>query len=234
MSKYDEAIGQKFNHLTVLKRAENTPDNRVQFLVQCDCNGPYSQFIIRADSVISGHTKSCGCIKNIPKTHGLTNTIYFNTWNGMMDRCNNPNNKRYYDYGGRGITVCEEWQSYPNFMHWAEETKIDPNTTLDRIDNNLGYSPDNCRWATNKEQMNNRRNNVYITYFGETHTLSEWCMILNLPYDLIENRLRLWGDFWRAISTPLPDHYYEDCYDYDYSNEYYEDPYEYDNYIYDE
>lgn len=92
----------------------------------------------------------------------------------------------------------------------------------------------NCRWITHREQMSNRRNNLYIEYFNEIHSLAEWCWILNLPYKVIHTRIYRGWDFWTAISTPLPDHYYEDCYDYDYSDEYYEDPYEYNNYIYDE
>ncbi len=101
--------------------------------------------------------KSCGCQrKGINKTHGLKSNKFYQTWVGMLQRCNNPNHKAYKDYGGRGITVCEEWLDVRNFVAWCEDTYIE-GMTLDRIDNDKGYSPDNCRWTTRTIQSINQR-----------------------------------------------------------------------------
>ena len=101
--------------------------------------------------------KSCGCQrKGINKTHGLKSNKFYKTWVGMLQRCNNPNHKAYKDYGGRGITVCEEWLDVRNFVAWCEDTYIE-GMTLDRIDNDKAYSPDNCRWTTRTIQSINQR-----------------------------------------------------------------------------
>lgn len=234
-----DLTGQRFGKLTVLERAESIISGnrkRICWLCQCDCNGPNSLIIVSANNLMGGRTKSCGCLRGINRlTHGQINTPLYKSWAHMKERCNNPNTKKYNDYGGRGIKICDEWNNFIPFMEWALSNGYEEGLTIERNDVNGNYCPENCSWATRKEQANNRRSNVTITYFNETHTLMQWCEILNLPYKLIYKRYHVFKwDFWKAISTPLPDHYYEDCYDYDYSNEYYEDPYEYDNYIYDE
>ena len=117
------------------------------------------------------------------------NTIY----SRMKDRCYNPKNIRYHCYGGRGITICEEWLApyygYKNFKKWALSHGYRDDLSIDRIDVNKGYSPDNCRWLTNKEQSNNRRTNYYVTYKGETKTLTQWCEELHLSYGKVWTRL---------------------------------------------
>jgi len=235
MIAFRDLTGQKFNMLTVLYRYEiDAPNGDSRWVCSCECGGTT---IVTASNLIYNGVKSCGCLKrtNHFKIHGDWNSKLYTRWRSMIRRCEDPNFPSYNNYGGRGIQVCPEWHNYENFRDWVNSTQDDPSLTLDRIDVNGNYEPNNCRWATQKTQQNNKRNNIYVTYFNETHSLKEWCDILNLPYDLVYRRIsRLNYDFWRAISTPLPDHYYEDCYDYDYSNEYYEDPYEYDNYIYDE
>lgn len=120
----------------------------------------------------------------------------------IRGRCYNPNNKDYKDYGGRGITICEEWnnrEKVPNednatkgylaFKKWALSHGYSDNLTIDRIDTNKGYSPDNCRWVTNKVQQNNKRNNRYITYSGKTQSLAKWCEELGLNYNRVKARL---------------------------------------------
>lgn len=137
--------------------------------------------------------------------------------NGMKYRCYNPNYRGYKNYGGRGITVCEEWNnseriniSYHNnptkgfiaFKEWAIKNGYTDNLTLDRIDNSKGYSPENCRWVSVKIQNNNRRNNILIAYKGETKTLHQWCDELHLSYQKIFQRLnRLHWSVERALST---------------------------------
>ena len=139
--------------LGILRRGNNKGAYRYG-LYECQyCN---KEFEGSVDSVKRGQTKSCGCLRG--ELHGLTSHKFYHTWNGMMQRCTNPKNKRYKDYGGRGITVCEEWLDVTIFIAWCESTH--PNTkgyTLDRINNELGYFPENCRWADATTQALNQR-----------------------------------------------------------------------------
>ena len=122
----------------------------------------------------------------------------------MKNRCNNQNCERYEDYGGRGIQVCDEWKDdFKSFYDWAMNNGYEEHLTIDRINNNGNYEPGNCRWVTNIVQANNSRHNHCVTYKGETHSLSEWSRILNLPFHLLSNRINSYG--WsveRAFETP--------------------------------
>lgn len=125
--------------------------------------------------------------------HGLSvgKPRLYNIWVNMKARCNNKNGRDYHKYGGRGIRVCEEWQkSYIAFYNWAMENNYDDTLTLDRIDNNKNYSPDNCRWATVKQQNNNQRTNINIEYQGVTRTLKEWSEIMNIKYSTLYKRYK--------------------------------------------
>lgn len=113
---------------------------------------------------------------------------WYPSWHAMLDRCENPNVENYPLYGGRGIRVCDEWHDIQEFEKWAEQTGYEPGLTLDRIDVNGDYCPNNCRWATRKEQANNRRNTLYITFLGETHTLSEWAEMLGVNRSTLSSR----------------------------------------------
>lgn len=116
-------------------------------------------------------------------------TKEYSIWSSMKGRCFNKNNKSFPDYGGRGIKVCDRWRgSYGNFLHDMGRSPS-PKHSIERIKNNEGYSPENCRWATRTQQANNTRVNRFIEYKGQTKTLAEWCRELNLSYDLIERRL---------------------------------------------
>lgn len=160
----------------------------------CECG---NIFELRYDSLKI--TKSCGCLKkeqdkiNLTKhhSHKLTGTKLWNTYYGMLSRCYRNNDKRYNDYGGRGIKVCEEWKnSFEEFVKWSfENSFVDSEEySIDRIDNNLGYSPDNCRWTTRKAQCRNRRSNTIIYYEGEYITLIELSEKTGIPYSLIRER----------------------------------------------
>lgn len=226
----NDLTGQRFGILTVIEFVGNNEYRASMWRCICDCT---NEIIARGEDLRSGKTQSCGCLRatNHFRTHGDSKTKLYSKWNSMIRRCEDPNNEAYKNYGGRGIIVCPEWHDYENFRNWVNETRPDPSLTLDRIDVNGNYEPDNCRWATVQEQQNNKRSNVMITYFDETHSLMDWCRILNLPYSLIQSRITARGwDFWTAISTPLPAHYYDDCYDYDYEG--YEDPSNYDDEYY--
>ena len=120
--------------------------------------------------------------------------FWYNTWRSMMNRCYNKKSANYKYYGAKGIVVCEEWQSADNFGEWAKASGWFKSATLDRIDNSKGYSPNNCKWATKKEQAYNRKTTRLITYNGETHNITEWAEILGVDRSLLLNRL------WRGWS----------------------------------
>ena len=119
------------------------------------------------------------------------NTRLYKIWDNMLQRCNNPNNTHYSFYGGKGITVCECWKDFLQFKEWAERSGYADNLTIDRIDGNKGYSPDNCRWVTRKEQSNNIKTNRRFEARGEIHTVREWAEITGINPNTITKRLNL-------------------------------------------
>lgn len=185
--------GQKFGRLTVLERCGTTKWGNCIWKCKCDCG---SIVEVPSANLRNGRTNSCGCLRkemmrdkhivhgkschrNGQKTHPI-----YNTWMGMKARCFNPNSECYSSYGGRGITVCDEW-SISN--GWKK------GLTLDRINNNGGYSPTNCRWTTMKTQNNNKRNLRLITYNGKTQTLTAWANELGMDNSLLYYRIRHWS-----------------------------------------
>ena len=203
MSRLIDIVGEKYNMLTVVERLPNDRSGSTVWLCKCDC-GNYTK--VRGKNLKNGAVKSCGCLKQIShtKTHGKSQTRIYNTWASMKSRCLNPNDNSYFRYGGRGICVCEEWiNSFESFYDWSMKNGYTDSMTIERIDNNGNYCPENCRWATQKEQCRNRRTNAVFEYMGEKHILTEWCEILNLEYKLVHNRIRKHGwSFERAVSTP--------------------------------
>ena len=156
---------------------ENSKNKLRYGLFKCQYCG--KDFKTAFSSIKRGYTKSCGCLrKSLRKTHGLSSHKFYHTWDNMMKRCYNPKNKDYYNYGGRGIIVCEEWLDIRNFIDWVEKTNIE-GYTLDRIDNDKGYSPDNCRWADKTTQVMNRgiAKNNKSGYIGVSFykSYSKWC-----------------------------------------------------------
>lgn len=201
-----DLTGERFGHLVVLSQAEDyiSPHGVVshRWLCQCDCG---NKTIVTASGLKSKEhrTKSCGCMHH-PKTHGLTNAHIYNVWTNMKQRCNNPHHKAYKNYGARGITVCDEWSnSSEAFFKWAFDNGYSEGLELDRIDNNLGYFPENCRWITHKEQQLNKRNNRLVEYNGETKPLILWQQELGFDYHRINVRLLKGWDAKRAFETPV-------------------------------
>lgn len=145
--------------------------------------------------------------------HGKSRTRLYRVWQNIHKRCTCETDEHYKRYGGRGITICDEWKnSFLAFEEWAYKTGYDENApsgfcTIDRIDNSLGYSPENCRWVGRSEQQNNRRVNHLLTVNGETHTISEWSRISGKTFGQIYNRLRRGWDAESAIFTPIDRRY---------------------------
>lgn len=179
---FKDLIGQKFGRLTVIKRVENSKNGSTRWLCRCECG---NEKIVLSSHLKSHKIQSCGCLfkeKLIQRNliHGKTNTKIFKVWQGIKNRCFNKNSDKYIYYGGRGISICQEWQEFLPFYNWAINNGYKDNLTIDHINVNGDYEPSNCRWVTVKEQANNKQNTVYITYNGETHTIPEWSRITKI------------------------------------------------------
>ena len=164
----------------------------------CDCG---DIVYVKGCHLRSGHTKSCGCLnveknKKLHTKHGKRYTRLYRIWLNMKDRCYNKNNLSYKNYGGRGIKICDEWlHDFVNFYNWSMTNGYKDELTIDRINVNGNYEHSNCRWATTKQQNNNRRNNAYLTYNGKTQTMKQWSDDLNISYNTIKQRHRKgWSD----------------------------------------
>lgn len=210
--------GQRFGRWTVLERAHK--DTRgVYWLCRCDCG---VERIVNGRMLRSGKTKSCGCYyegrqtkrgcdwgraenpRTSMYTHGLSGTRLFRIWCGMKQRCYNPNHHKYRIYGGRGIRICDEWISDFNvFYEWAVSHGYGDDLTIDRIDVNGNYCPENCRWATSEEQSNNTRQNRFLKFNGETHTTKEWADITGINPSTLRSRLRLGWSAEEALTRPI-------------------------------
>ena len=133
--------------------------------------------------------------------HGMSHSRLHHIWNAMKQRCSNPKNIGYKYYGSKGISVCDEWQNFIGFRAWAMANGYADNLTIDRKDSNGNYEPSNCRWATNKEQQNNTSYCRYITHGGKMLTITQWAELLNIPRNVLYNRLRRGWDIERLLTT---------------------------------
>lgn len=192
-SKVHDLTGQKFGLLTVIGLAE-TDTRKTYWVCKCDCGNMKT---VRSDSLLCGAIKSCGCIKrkqdevNLTKNHRhkMSGTRIYSEWQGMKGRCYNKGSARYADWGGRGIEVCEQWRnSFESFYTWSMANGYQDNLTIDRIDNNGNYCPENCRWVGQQEQCRNRRSNINLTIGNSTRTLMEWCEIFQVDYANVNAR----------------------------------------------
>ena len=197
--------GRIFGRLTVLARA-HTPvwaESRPWWHCRCECGNTVN---VRAHALVSGNTRSCGCLhseicaKRLT-THGRSDTPEYGIWSNMHDRCRNPHNQDYKHYGGRGIYVDAPWDSFEQF--WSDRCpRPSRRHELDRIDNNGPYSAANTRWVLHREQTNNKRSNHRLTFNGRTLTIAEWTRELGWPNYTIRNRLALGWDLVRIFTEP--------------------------------
>lgn len=158
--RFANITGNRYGRWLVIGFSHITDTKRTLWLCQCDCG---TKRIVEGENLKNGNTKSCGCSRELRKTYGMEKTAEYQAWKGLKKRCKNPTAKGYKNYGGRGITVCERWiNSFESFFE-DMGLKPSPELSIDRTNNELGYFKENCRWATAKEQANNRRNNIIQT-----------------------------------------------------------------------
>jgi hypothetical protein len=202
-----DMTGQTFGRLTATSKT--LIDNKTRYICQCSCG---ASVIVRPHSLSSGNTQSCGCFqrerfaacrKGKTDRHGLSNTPEYDAWVNMLHRCENPKHKQYLDYGGRGITVSNEWRDFFTFYRDMGPRPSDLHS-LDRIDNDLGYVKENCRWATRIQQQRNLRSNLNILWKGRSQPVSAWAEELGIPQNTL--RCRLFKSEWtlvQAFTTPV-------------------------------
>lgn len=219
--------GQKFNKLTIVKldHIEEKQYKKHSFhleyyLCRCECG---QEKIILKNQITGGYVKSCGCLlkskekiqklKEHSTTHGFSKTRLYKLWIGIKTRCYNPKRQGFYLYGGRGIKMCPEWEKdFLSFRKWALNNGYNENAkrgeyTIDRIDVNGDYSPENCRFISIKEQMNNRRKTTFITYKGQTKPMSEWCKEYGIKINTAHKRIKMGWDLDKVFNEPINQKY---------------------------
>ncbi|MCK4554919.1 hypothetical protein KAU19_08280 [Candidatus Parcubacteria bacterium] len=187
--KYGKLIAINFSH----------KKKRIKYwLFKCDCG---NKKVICVSSVKRGDVQSCGCLwKEKMIKHRMSRTKTYKSWGSMKQRCLNKNAPNYKNWGGRGITICEEWLSDNGFQNFYKDMGNAPQgLSLDRIDNNLGYCKENCRWATREKQQNNTRCNRLLTLQGRTQTIPQWARELNINYNTLYNRIYKGWSVERAL-----------------------------------
>ena len=187
-----DLTGQRFGFLVALRLGEKQrKDTGAWWLCRCDCG---REKHLSGHDLVDGKIMSCGCQRrNLtflagPGTHGMRGSRTYRIWQAMLTRCRNPNIPQAKNYSGRGITVCERWLTFDNFL--TDMGEAPAKHSIDRIDNNGNYEPTNCRWATSDQQMNNTRSNVFIEYQGLRLTRRQWERQLGLRPATIRDRLR--------------------------------------------
>lgn len=217
MTTVVDLTGKRFGRLTVLSRGGNTKDKRSTWLCLFDCGNCK---VVRASNLIAGQTKSCGCLyyesrKNAAQKvkgekshlykHGLSKSRINSIYRGIKKRCYNHNEPSYPNYGGRGIRMCDIWENdFMPFYRWSMENGYSDTLSIDRIDVDGDYCPENCRWVDWKTQQNNRRNNKVIEYNGVSHTVAEWADISGVKRKTLYKRLNNGWEFERAITAIQP------------------------------
>lgn len=206
--------GKRFGRLTVINVADRTTSGTIRWDCVCDCGGRTKA---TTSSLRNGNVTSCGCygreraaarMAKRSKTHGWSKTKLYKKWRSMLDRCEDCSNKKYRIYGARGVRVCDDWHRFEPFLEWAlmsgySESAERGNLTLDRVDTNGNYEPDNCRFISTAAQNRNKRTNVMVSHNGKTMTAAEWSRELGGSRNLVSRRLSNGWDKETAVTTPV-------------------------------
>lgn len=208
MGNIKNIVGKKYGILEV-KSFSHVKKRHTYWICECECGNTK---VIRGDTL--NVVKSCGCLKKqqdkvnliANHRHKKSGTRLYTEWISMKDRCNNPNNKRYSRYGGRGIRICDSWNArFENFQEWAINNGYADDLTIDRIDVDGNYEPDNCRWVTRQVQNNNTSRTVKITHDGKTMSMMEWSKELNIPYHKLSYRHKKGIEGEEILNIPRKD-----------------------------
>ena len=198
-----DRTGQRYGRLTVLWREENhiEPSGavRARWRCRCDCGNGTT---VTGHALAKSAIQSCGCaVLEKPIKHGMSRSRTYRQWAAMLQRCHNKKNSNYPYYGGRGITVCASWSDFTVFL--SDMGECPDGLSIDRIDNQRGYEPGNCRWVTPRVQGNNRRDNIHATFNGQTLTMAEWARVAGLRKETFLNRIKRGWDIERALTEPV-------------------------------
>jgi len=182
-----DLTGERFGKLTVtgFNRREIQKGYMYRYYWNCVCDCG-NECVVSAQLLKRGITKSCGCLRG---RHHMSNTKIYGIWKGIKSRCFNKNHIHYDKYGGRGVSICDEWLVFENFYSWSIKSGYKEGLSIDRIDNDVNYCPENCRWADQTIQNSNKRNNVIVDYHGEKYTLSSLSRKVGINRKTLKNRL---------------------------------------------
>lgn len=200
MSNVIDNTGKCFGMLIAISRVCNDRWGKTRWLCLCSCG---KKTTVSSNALRAGKIKSCGCVR-IQHGHsiGSQKSKIYKSWDSMVQRCTNSNFRQYKDYGGRGITICERWKKFINFLRDVGKPPS-KNHSIDRINNNGNYCKENCRWSTRKQQARNRRTNRFITHNGKTQCLAEWSEEVCIPVRVIHWRLKHNWSIERALTIPV-------------------------------
>lgn len=203
-----DLIGRKFGRLTVLKFHSVNENYATFWLCRCSCG---TEKPIRRSNLTNGSAKSCGCLNaELVKERATKSSLggrvkderIYNIWQSMRQRCYYRKSTEFHRYGARGISVCAEWSEYASFKKWALKNGYKDSLSIDRIDNDGDYRPENCKWSTPTEQANNRRNSLLIEFSGKNQTLAQWSKETKIHYSCLYGRMISGWDVEKMLTTP--------------------------------
>lgn len=199
-----DMLFRQFGRLTVVEQAASGKYRDLMWDCICECG---NHKIVSGGKLRRGHVQSCGCWRHeapvVKARHGESHTRLHHIWGSMLERCDRPKHTQFKNYGGRGISVCEAWYTYENFRDWANSNGYATSLTIDRIDVNGGYAPENCRWIPMREQGLNKRNNRLVCYQGETKPISLWARAFGIGLPTLRARLDKGMSVEDALNTPV-------------------------------